>query len=157
MDEDILNKQWAISKQQTACPLDPEDESMFLRRFFKLLPDYMASHTEHSSSHSHRCENHKSNLSLFPVAATLEHRASVKRFVSLHFPNPRTVGRIPCTGDQPVARPLPTQTHNKRRRTSMSWVGFEPTISAFERVKTVKSSTVLYYSVIMKIVSMMET
>jgi hypothetical protein len=43
--------------------------------------------------------------------------------------------------DQPVARPLTThrstQTHNKRRQIFMSWVGFEPTITAFERTKTV--------------------
>jgi hypothetical protein len=44
-----------------------------------------------------------------PVATTLEHRASVKRFVSLQFLNPKTVGRTPWTGDEPVARPLPTQ------------------------------------------------
>jgi hypothetical protein len=49
-------------------------------------------------------------LSLSHVAPVLEYRASVKRFVSLQFLNPRTVGRIPWTGDQPVARPLPTQT-----------------------------------------------
>jgi hypothetical protein len=33
------------------------------------------------------------SLSLFPVAPTLEHRASAKRFVSLHFFDPTTVGR----------------------------------------------------------------
>jgi hypothetical protein len=38
-------------------------------------------------------------------------------------------------GDQPVAKPLPTQ--NKRTQTSMPRVGFEPTIPAFERAKTV--------------------
>jgi hypothetical protein len=59
------------------------------------------------------------SLSLFPAAPTLEHRASVKRFVSLQFLNPRTVGRTPWTGDQPVARPVPTLTQNKRRQTSM--------------------------------------
>jgi hypothetical protein len=52
-----------------------------------------------------------------------------------------TVGRTTCTGDEPVARPLPThrttQTRNKRTQTSMTWVGFEPTIPAFERAKTV--------------------
>jgi hypothetical protein len=37
----------------------------------------------------------------FPVAPTLEHRASVKRFVSLQFFNPATVGTTPWTGDQP--------------------------------------------------------
>jgi hypothetical protein len=52
-----------------------------------------------------------------------------------------TVGRTPWTGDQPVARPLPTQnktqTQNKRTQTSMPHVGFEPTIPAFKREKTV--------------------
>jgi hypothetical protein len=52
-----------------------------------------------------------------------------------------TVGRIPWTGDQPVARLLPThratQTRNKRTQTSVPWVGPEPTIPAFERAKTV--------------------
>jgi hypothetical protein len=46
-------------------------------------------------------------LSLFPVAHTLEYRACVKRFVSLQFLNPKTVGRSPWMGDQPVARSLP--------------------------------------------------
>jgi hypothetical protein len=48
-----------------------------------------------------------------------------------------TVGRTPWTGDQPVARLLPThkttQAENKRTQTSMPWVGFESTIPAFER------------------------
>jgi hypothetical protein len=52
-------------------------------------------------------------------------------FLILH-----TVGRTPWTGDQAVARPLPThrttQTQNKRTQTSMPWVEFEPTIPAFE-------------------------
>jgi hypothetical protein len=74
------------------------------------------------------------NISLFPVAPNLEHRASVKRFVSLQFLNPKTVGRM---GDQPVVRPLPMQTQNKHRQTSMPSVEFEPTIPAFERAKTV--------------------
>jgi hypothetical protein len=51
------------------------------------------------------------------------------------------VGRTPWRGDQTVARPVPTkrttQTQNKRTQTSMSWVGFELTIPAFERAKTV--------------------
>jgi hypothetical protein len=41
------------------------------------------------------------------------------------------------TGDQPIARPLPTQTQNKGRHTSMPWVGFEPMIPKFERAKKV--------------------
>jgi hypothetical protein len=60
------------------------------------------------------------------------------------FLNPYTVGRTPWTGDQPVARPLPTyettQTQNKRTQTTMPRVGFEPTIPAFERAKTVHAS-----------------
>jgi hypothetical protein len=57
------------------------------------------------------------------------------------FLNIYTVGRIPWTGDEPVARPLythrTTQTQNKRTQTSMPWVGLEPTIPASERAKTV--------------------
>jgi hypothetical protein len=59
------------------------------------------------------------SLSLSP-SPTLDLRASVKRFVSLQFLNPKIVGRTPWMGDQPVARPLPTQTQNKRSQTSMS-------------------------------------
>jgi hypothetical protein len=47
----------------------------------------------------------------------------------------------PWTGDQPVARPLPehrtAQTQNEHRRTYILRVGFEHTIPAFERAKTV--------------------
>jgi hypothetical protein len=54
------------------------------------------------------------------------------QFFNLH-----TVGRTPWTGDQPVARLLPThrttQTQNKRIQTSMPRVRFEPTIPVFER------------------------
>jgi hypothetical protein len=52
-----------------------------------------------------------------------------------------TVGRTPLTGNQPVARPLPThrttQPQNKCRQTCMPRVGFEPTTSVFERAKRV--------------------
>jgi hypothetical protein len=65
------------------------------------------------------------------------HGAFVKRFVSLQFLISKTVGRIPWTGDQPIARPLPTQTQNKHRLTSMPLVEIEPTIPAFERAKRV--------------------
>jgi hypothetical protein len=51
------------------------------------------------------------------------------------------LGRTPWTGDQPVARPLPThrttQTQNKRIQTSMPWVGFELTIPTFKPAKTI--------------------
>jgi hypothetical protein len=59
----------------------------------------------------------------------------------LQFLNLYTVGRTPWTGDQPVARHLPTRrttpTQNKRTQTSMSRVGFEPTTPVLERAKTV--------------------
>jgi hypothetical protein len=71
------------------------------------------------------------------MTPTLEHRASVKRFVSLHFLNSKTLGRTPWTGDQSVARPLPKQDNTNAEQTSMPLVGFEPTIPVFERAKTV--------------------
>jgi hypothetical protein len=52
-----------------------------------------------------------------------------------------TVGRTPLTGNQHVARPLPihrtTQTQNKRIKTSMPRVGFDPTTLVLDRAKTV--------------------
>jgi hypothetical protein len=52
-----------------------------------------------------------------------------------------TVGRTPWTGDQPVARTLPThrttQTQSKCPQTSMPRVGTEPTIPVFKRAKMV--------------------
>jgi hypothetical protein len=69
----------------------------------------------------------------------LEHRASVKRFVSLQFLNLRqSVGLLGKGISQTQGHYLHrrTQTQNKRRQTSMSWMGFEPTIPEFERTKT---------------------
>jgi hypothetical protein len=60
------------------------------------------------------------------------------------FLNLYTVGKAASTGDQPVARPLTThrttQTQNKRTQTSMSPVGFKPTIPVFKRAKAVHAS-----------------
>jgi hypothetical protein len=57
------------------------------------------------------------------------------------FLNLYTVGRTPWTGDQSVARPLPThrttQTQNKHIQTSMPRVGLEPMTPVFQRAKTV--------------------
>jgi hypothetical protein len=50
--------------------------------------------------------------SLFRVALILEHRASLKRFVSLQFLNPKTIGRTLWMGDQPIARPTYTNRIN---------------------------------------------
>jgi hypothetical protein len=58
------------------------------------------------------------------------------QFLTFH-----TVGRTPCTGDQPVAGLLPAhrtaQTQNKRTQTFTTQVEFEPTIPVFERAKAV--------------------
>jgi hypothetical protein len=52
-----------------------------------------------------------------------------------------TVGRIPWTGDQPVAWPLSThrttQTLNIHTQTSVPRVGFKPTTPVFDQAKTV--------------------
>jgi hypothetical protein len=76
------------------------------------------------------------SLSLFPIASILEHRASVKRFVSLQFLNPKTVGRTPWTVISP-SQGRYLYKHRINTDTSMPWVRFEPTIPAFERAKAV--------------------
>jgi hypothetical protein len=50
-----------------------------------------------------------------------------------------TVGRTPWAEDQPIIKPLPTHktTQTQKRQISMPRIGFEPTIPAFGRVKTV--------------------
>jgi hypothetical protein len=57
------------------------------------------------------------------------------------FLNLDTSGRTPWTGDQAVARPLPThrttQTQRINAQTYMPRVGFEPAIPVFQRAKTV--------------------
>jgi hypothetical protein len=65
------------------------------------------------------------------------------------------VGRTPWTGDQPFgSRYLHTEQHkeNKSTQTSMPWVGFEPTIPAFERAKTVlafdRADTVISFTLL---------
>jgi hypothetical protein len=74
---------------------------------------------------SHYCDNSSDEWFDIPLS------------FSLQFLNPKTVGRIPWTGDQPVARPLHTQTHNKRKQTFMPWLGFEAKIQVFKREKTI--------------------
>jgi hypothetical protein len=50
-----------------------------------------------------------------------------------HFINLYTVGRTAWTGDQSVARPLPTHRINAQRRPCL--VGYKPAIPVFERAK----------------------
>jgi hypothetical protein len=80
-------------------------------------------------THLHGVDSRLS-LSPSPVAHTLEHSAYVKRFVSLQFLNPKTVGRTPCTVDQPVAMSLPTET---RRHPCLEWIlTHNPSVRASE-------------------------
>jgi hypothetical protein len=74
---------------------------------------------------------------VYSCCSHLEHRASVKRFVLLQFLNLRhSIGHLGRAISSSQRRYL-TQTQNKHRHTSMPQVGFEPTIPAFERAKTV--------------------
>jgi hypothetical protein len=78
-------------------------------------------------------------LSIYSCCSHLEHRTAVKRFVSLQFLNLRQSVGLLGRGISPTqGRYLhrTTQTQNKRRQTSLLWVGFEPTIPAFEQEKT---------------------
>jgi hypothetical protein len=75
---------------------------------------------------------------LFYSSMALQHFVGPWPF--FQFLNIYTVGRTTWTGDQPVARSLPThrttQTQNKRTQTSMPRVRIEPTIPVFQRTKT---------------------
>jgi hypothetical protein len=63
----------------------------------------------------------------------LEHTASVKRFISLHFLNlTHSVGLFGRVISPSQGRYL-TQTQNKHKQTSMPWVGFEPTIQRWSK------------------------
>jgi hypothetical protein len=74
---------------------------------------------------------------VYSCCSHLEHRASVKRFVSLQLLNLRhSLGILGRVISPSQGRYL-TQTLNKHKQTSMPRVGFEPTIPAFERAKTV--------------------
>jgi hypothetical protein len=78
-------------------------------------------------------------ISLKSCYTHLEHKTSVKRFVSLLFLNLRQSVGLFGRGISPSkGRYLhrPKQAQNKRTQTSMSRVGFEPTIPVFEGVKT---------------------
>jgi hypothetical protein len=95
--------------------------------------------------------NHNFRLflySLFPESLPQHSILIVQPFVGpwplFQFLDLYTVCRTSWTGDQPVARSLPThrttQTENKRTQTSMPLVGSEPTIPVFEREKTIHAS-----------------
>jgi hypothetical protein len=91
---------------------------------------------------------------IYSCCSHLEHRASVERFVSLQFLNLKQSVGFLGKGISPSQGPYlhrTTQTQNKRRQKFMRLVGFEPTIPAFEPVKTFhildRAATVTGYAV----------
>jgi hypothetical protein len=58
-------------------------------------------------------------------------------FSFLILSDPKTVGRTPWTGNQPVARPLPTQETKTQNNRHICLEWFEPTIPVFEGAKAV--------------------
>jgi hypothetical protein len=87
-------------------------------------------------------ESLNNNFFFFFVCSScshLEHRVSVKRFISLQCLNLRqSVGLLGKGIRRSQGRYL-TQTQNKHKETSLFWVEFEPTIPVFERMKTVRA------------------
>jgi hypothetical protein len=75
-------------------------------------------------------------LFFYSCCSHLEHRASAKRFVSLQFLNLRQSVGLLGRGINQSQGPYLTQTRNKRKQTSIPWVGFEPRIPVFEWAKT---------------------
>jgi hypothetical protein len=74
---------------------------------------------------------------VYSCCSHLEHRTSVKHFISLQFLNLRhSVGLLGRVISPSQGRYL-TQTRNKHKEPSMPRVGFQPTIPAFKRAKTV--------------------
>jgi hypothetical protein len=76
-------------------------------------------------------------LFFYSCCSHLEHRASVKRLVSLQFL--RQLVRLLGQGISPSQGRYLTQTQNKHKQISMSWVGFEPMIPVFERTETFRA------------------
>jgi hypothetical protein len=77
-----------------------------------------------------------SRIFFYSCCPHLEHRASVKRFISLQFLNLRQSVGLLGWGISPSQGRNLSQTQNKYKQTSMPCVGFEPTISMFEQAKT---------------------
>jgi hypothetical protein len=107
-----------------------------------LSTSYKNPHQIHTASSS-ACTELNSRMSdevFSSYCSHLKHRASVKRFVSLHFLNLRTpVGLLGRRISPSQGRCLhrTTQTQNKRRQIFLPSVGFEPTIPTFDRAATV--------------------
>jgi hypothetical protein len=87
------------------------EEEMLLHENLKCLTDVWCYVKDNYVTKGHFSGKEETilDMSLFSCCSHLEHRASVKRLVLLQFLNLKTVDRTPWTGDQPFARPLPTQ------------------------------------------------
>jgi hypothetical protein len=109
---------------------------MFNRNVTLLSPGYTALCPRRQES-----SNLKMSIFIIKIHSSMALQPFVVPWCLFNFVIFYADGRTPWTRDQPVARPLPkhrtTQTQNKRKQTSMPREGFEPTIPAFERSKTV--------------------
>jgi hypothetical protein len=119
--------------------------------FINLLPSFLLFNAEHillkrvavscpvcsgeKKTRKWRNPMYKGYIYLCSCCSHLEHRASVKRFVSLQFLNLRQPVGLFGRGISQTKGSYLTQAQNKRRQTSMSWVGFEPKIPVCERAK----------------------
>jgi hypothetical protein len=78
-------------------------------------------------------QDHSLSLSCFSL---LEHRTSMKRFVSFQFLYLRQSVWLLGLGIS-LSQGCYLHKQNKRRHTSMPWAGFEPTIPVFQRAKKI--------------------
>jgi hypothetical protein len=84
---------------------------------------------------------HQANVLIFTTISLYGSTALTVLGPLFQFLDLYTVGKTPWMGVSHIARPLPTngttQIHNKYKQISMPRVGFEPTITVFERTKAV--------------------
>jgi hypothetical protein len=126
----VVTKYTNTSNAATFAPISPVQHASML-----VLPTAEIISTD-AERHLAFCIEFRGDLSIYlwlysPFVGPLP----LFQFLIIH-----TVGRTPWTGNQPVARPLPThrttQIQNKCTQISMLWVGLEATIPASERAKT---------------------
>jgi hypothetical protein len=120
--------------------------------YWRVLPSGVK-RSGHEADHSHQCSSEVKNGGPIPSLPHTSSRFGTYLSTGTSLPLASgsaaailytyTVGRTPWTGDQPVTRPLPThgtaQIQNKRRRTSITRVGFEPMPPALKRAKAVET------------------
>jgi hypothetical protein len=89
--------------------------------------------TRKSEQMNGRCCPLYMTIIFYSCCSHLQHRVSVKRFVSLQFLNLRQSVGLLGQGSSPSQGRYLTRTQNKHKQTSMHWVGFEATSPVFER------------------------